>query len=278
MSLSYSSSLCFFFFSSSFADHGRLLCKQNIIKSFVTQTSRKLLNNHPAGTTQQNKTMSNNNPHLAGAAGQSPHHYSPTSSSTAADSGYHSLSTPGNNGGGGSSTSGGASSGGGAFKRTPRQQRPPSPRPQMYGMAPSPGVFTREMRDRQSRGKDPYGSDEDGSGNGGHPEFPSGPSGMLGQTGSRIGSGQGEPREVLEKRMRARTFLDDPELLMIRSLDTGESTTAARLHFMSQLCGLDPESKYSRAANNSRSIYQGHSSGGTRSGPGSSGRPNWGYK
>ncbi|KAI6353174.1 hypothetical protein MCOR25_009125 [Pyricularia grisea] len=175
--------------------------------------------------------MSNNNPHLTGAAGQPPHHYSPTSSSTAADSGYHSLSTPGNNnniiggGGGGSSssTSGAASSGsGGPFKRTPRQQRPPSPRPQMYGAASSAGVFTREMRDRQSRGKDPYGSDEDGGGNCGHSDFSSGSPGMLGQPGSRIGSSQGEPREVLEKRMRARTFLDDPELLMIRSLDTGE--------------------------------------------------------
>ncbi|TLS23463.1 uncharacterized protein PpBr36_06326 [Pyricularia pennisetigena] len=223
--------------------------------------------------------MSSNNTHLAGAAGQPPHHYSPTSSSTAVDSGYHSLSTPGNNGGGGgNSTSGTASSGSGPFKRTPRQQRPPSPRPQMYGVAPSAGVFTREMRDRQSRGKDPYGSDEDGSGNGGHPEFTSGSSGMLGQSGSRIGSDQGEPREVLEKRMRARIFLEDPELLMIRSLDTGESTTAARLHFMSQLCGLDPESKYSRAANNSRSIYQAHSGGSVRSGPGASGRSNWGYK
>lgn len=227
--------------------------------------------------------MSNTNSYLTGAT-PPPHHYSPASPSTAADSGYvHPLSTPSNN-------TAHSPSSAGPFKthhqqRNHRQQqRPPSPRPHMYNVPSSAGHFTREMRDRQSRGKDPYGSDDefDGGGgtrtggNGNHNTYdsPPGPTRML-------GAGHGEHREVLEKRLRARNFLNDPELMMMRSLETGESTTAVRLHFMTQLVGLDAETRYSKAANSLRPAFESQSAGrGSRSTSVASGRQRpsgWSY-
>jgi hypothetical protein len=91
--------------------------------------------------------------------------------------------------------------------------------------------FTRQMRDRQARGKDPYQS---GEGSDGGRESGSG-------TTLRLGSGRVEKEDFsrVERRKKAITFLDDPELLMMHAQSTGESIAAARLHFTKMLCGYD---------------------------------------
>ncbi|KAH6623014.1 hypothetical protein F5144DRAFT_623090 [Chaetomium tenue] len=75
-------------------------------------------------------------------------------------------------------------------------------------------TFTRQMRDRQARGKDPYQSRE---GSDGGRESGSG-------TTLRLGSGRVEKEDFsrVERRQKAITFLDDPELLMMHAQSTGE--------------------------------------------------------
>ncbi|KAK4190190.1 hypothetical protein QBC35DRAFT_449580 [Podospora australis] len=118
--------------------------------------------------------------------------------------------------------------------------------------------FTPKMRDRQARGKDPYGS-EDGSGG----SDMSDGEGRLRLRPSEQGA-QKEDYTSRERRERAQGFLNNPELLMMYAQSSGLTVPGARLHFMKILCGLDDESKSGRkdkhVARHSSSQYRQSSS------------------
>ncbi|KAL2265523.1 hypothetical protein VTJ83DRAFT_6623 [Remersonia thermophila] len=120
--------------------------------------------------------------------------------------------------------------------------------------------ITPHMRHRQARGKDPYDED-DVLGDGNLAER---------STLLRLGSGRAEKEDfyMAETRQQAIAFLDNPELLEMHALSTGLSITAARLHFMKQLCGYNederpgngpalPSSPQSRRAREAASKRQG---------------------
>ncbi|KAG6036075.1 hypothetical protein E4U41_005776 [Claviceps citrina] len=94
------------------------------------------------------------------------------------------------------------------------------------------------MRDRQARGKDPYGQDGGGGFSGPGPGSGAG----AGPGGEGVVLGSGIPVEPFEDRERkgfALSVLDCPEQLMMYAQSRNDSIPAQRLHFTVMLCGFD---------------------------------------
>ncbi|KAK0706521.1 hypothetical protein B0T26DRAFT_458467 [Lasiosphaeria miniovina] len=99
-------------------------------------------------------------------------------------------------------------------------------------------AFTPQMRDRQARGKDPYHSGEASEGSD-LSDRETNPTSKL-----RLSSVHAKKEDFArtERRQKAVTYLDNPELLMMYAQSTEDSLPGARLHFMKMLCGYDDES------------------------------------
>ncbi|KAH8907121.1 hypothetical protein BR93DRAFT_669889 [Coniochaeta sp. PMI_546] len=128
----------------------------------------------------------------------------------------------------------------------------------------------RVRRDRMSRGKDPYCSDE-----------ASDESELLSRNTSakfRLGgAAEQEDFGKKERREKAVAFLDSPELLMMYAQSQGDSIAGARLHFMKMMCGYDEESieeanSYYAANTSSRTARQTRDTDKRRGGDRASGR------
>ncbi|RGP80365.1 hypothetical protein FLONG3_1514 [Fusarium longipes] len=96
-----------------------------------------------------------------------------------------------------------------------------------------PSEWTREMRDKQARGKNPYSEESDASDAepmrlGGHTHI-------------------AESHMEKERRGEAMFVLDNPEALMAHAQANGDSVAGQRLRFMRQLCGFDND-KYENAS------------------------------
>ncbi|KPM35120.1 hypothetical protein AK830_g11454 [Neonectria ditissima] len=90
-------------------------------------------------------------------------------------------------------------------------------------------VFTPEMRDRQARGKDPYGKAE-------------GSEESEGSDDPHVRPGRKPAVETFAERERkgeALSVLDNPETLMAHAQANDDSISGQRLRFMRQLCGLE---------------------------------------
>ncbi|TWU78698.1 hypothetical protein ED733_006093 [Metarhizium rileyi] len=88
-------------------------------------------------------------------------------------------------------------------------------------------TLTRSMRDRQARGKDPYGDSES------EDEAP-----------VRLGRAvRAEPFEDRERRGFALSVLDCPESLMMYAQSAGDSVPGQRLRFTAMLCGFEERRK-----------------------------------
>ncbi|KAK7748014.1 hypothetical protein SLS53_001266 [Cytospora paraplurivora] len=105
--------------------------------------------------------------------------------------------------------------------------------------------FTREMRDRQARGKDPYsagddmddGSDASPGRIGGHHQ-----SSRNSNSGGRHHQQQPkEPFSKVERRDWAETVLDNPELLMMYAQSSGDTLPATRYKFKKIMCGFEED-------------------------------------
>ncbi|KAI1456164.1 hypothetical protein F4805DRAFT_433369 [Annulohypoxylon moriforme] len=109
-------------------------------------------------------------------------------------------------------------------------------RPPSAGMPVPLGLFTPEMRDRQARGKNPYGSSEESD------------SERLSDDGKnyRKGGSRKEAFFMVERRRMAAQVLDSPELLMMAAQRDNDSIPATRLRYMRMLCGLESFSKKSQ--------------------------------
>ncbi|OIW27355.1 hypothetical protein CONLIGDRAFT_682412 [Coniochaeta ligniaria NRRL 30616] len=128
----------------------------------------------------------------------------------------------------------------------------------------------RVRRDRMSRGKDPYCSDE-----------ASDDSEQLSRNSPAKfrpgGSAEQEDFGKKERREKAVAFLDSPELLMMYAQSQGDSIAGARLHFMKMMCGYDEESideanSYYATNSGSRSARQTRDTDKRRGGDRASGR------
>ncbi|KAJ9158351.1 hypothetical protein NKR19_g3403 [Coniochaeta hoffmannii] len=94
----------------------------------------------------------------------------------------------------------------------------------------------RVRRDRMSRGKDPFCSDEEASDETEHVSRNSPAKYRLG------GGAEQEDFGKKERREKAIAYLSTPELLMMYAQSSNDSIAGARLHFMKMMCGYDEQS------------------------------------
>ncbi|KAK4455476.1 hypothetical protein QBC34DRAFT_68520 [Podospora aff. communis PSN243] len=143
--------------------------------------------------------------------------------------------------------SGGVSGSSSAFRTSQRQ---PSYMTQASSSSSVMGdTFTPQMRDRQSRGKDPYHSGEGSEGSDLSDRETSSASRL------RLGSSRVEKEDFsrAERRSKAEAYLGSPELLMMYAQSTEDSMAGARLHFTRMLCGYENEDDLSRGGSTRKS-------------------------
>ncbi|KAK7403563.1 hypothetical protein QQX98_010656 [Neonectria punicea] len=123
----------------------------------------------------------------------------------------------------------------------------PHPHPHPHAQKPQyhlPEPFTPEMRDRQARGKDPYGKGEgteDSDEGSDEPPIRPGRKPIVVETFAER-----------ERKGEAMSVLDSHETLMAHAQASDDSIPGQRLRFMRQLCGLDGKPDVGRRAKGRR--------------------------
>ncbi|KAH8888319.1 hypothetical protein GQ53DRAFT_262620 [Thozetella sp. PMI_491] len=138
-------------------------------------------------------------------------------------------------------TNPGSSASGSNFKLAPGTFYTPGLTPTVDMDLDTPPIsdFTSKMRDRQSRGKNPYAID-DSSDVDEEMEWRAKQPNLQGEA-RNINAPRDGDFAAVERRQKAIAYLDNPELLMMYAQSTGDSIPAARLHFMKMMCGYDEE-------------------------------------
>ncbi|KXJ96603.1 hypothetical protein Micbo1qcDRAFT_155186 [Microdochium bolleyi] len=140
--------------------------------------------------------------------------------------------------------------------------RPSTMRPRYHQSASAAGSghhhqhFTADMRDLQSRGRDPYAASGDPTSINPHRYHGGSPEGAA-----------GVPYAVRERARHAKQVLDQPELLMMMAQKEEDSIPATRLRYLRMSCCL-PERPLANLDTQARSKGGGNNSGGGSSSSG----------